>query len=84
MRSRSLALHRLCWPVVRAAALYTVEGLTALGMAMIIMPDSETWVGPADPGIELTADPGEPAPGPVALTRRERRQWARLARQLHS
>ena len=89
MRSRNRAFHRLCWAVVRAVALYTVDGLAAVGMAMIIMPESGPWIGPPDPGTGpgtelLDSSWQQPAPGPGALSRRERRQWARLARQLQS
>jgi hypothetical protein len=85
MRSRNRAFHRLCWAVVRAVALYTVDGLAALGMAMITMPECGPWVGPPDPGTQAQDPLGpEPPPEPRALSRRERRQWARLARQLQS
>jgi hypothetical protein len=85
MRSRNRAFHRLCWAVVRAVALYTVEGLAGLGMAMITMPECGPWVGPPDPGTGPVIMSGpEAPPEPSTLSRRERRQWARLARQLQS
>ena len=98
MRSRWEALRRLCWQAVRAMALYTVEGLAGYGLAMCAVPRPARPDGQIDPfGVAdlaglaacpdlagLAGTAGLPVqPGRlVTLSRRERRQWSRLARQL--
>lgn len=77
MRSRPRSLRRLCWQAARAMAVYTVDGMTGYGLAMYAVPRSALLDDQIDP-----PDLADPADLAVTLSRRERRQWSRLTRQL--
>lgn len=89
MRSRARDLGRLCWPALRLVARCTADGMAGLAMAYGGVPPAAIWAGGREPGRPDDAQhrrAGEAghgcAPQAVALSRRERKQWAKLTRQL--
>jgi hypothetical protein len=90
VRWRASELRRRCWPVLCVIARCVAEGMTGLGMAYGAAPLAAFWARDKESG--WSADPWladgwhadccrEDAPA-MPLSRRERRQWAKLSRQL--
>lgn len=89
MRSRARELGRLCWPALRPVARCIADGMAGLAMAYGGVPPAAIWAGGGEPGQadeaqhHCAGEAGHSGAGlATALTRRERKQWAKLTRQL--
>jgi hypothetical protein len=81
MSSRARELGRLCWPALRPVVRCIADGMAGVGMAYGAVPPAALWAINGESG--WTRDTERVCAGATtSLSRRERRQWAQLTRQL--